>query len=140
MLALLRRKIADTDVTASYSDEQLWTSVDDARVFLAVKQVKAMTNYVVELDPNLVGFGITPAPDDDHAYIIVLQATYDILRQRYHDLVDSGAIGVAWRSGLEEESSIQAEKAFKDVLTELRRELDALIIIQNRSSSATRPL
>lgn len=140
MLALLRRKIADTDVTAAYNDEQLWTFVGDAQLFLSVKQVGGMSGYVVVSDANVAGFGIAPAPANDHAYIMVLQTTYDVLRQRYHDLVDSGAIGVAWRSGLEEESSISAEKAFKGTLNDLRREIDSLILIQNRTTFATRPL
>lgn len=140
MLALLRRKIADTDVTASYTDEQLWQFVDDARRYLSVKLVKGMTDYTVVTDPNDSAFGISPGPENDHAYVIILQTTWDILRQRYHELVDAGAIGVAWQSGLEQESSIQAEKAFKGTLDDLRKELDALILIQNRLTSATRPL
>ena len=140
MLALLRRKIADTDVTASYTDEQLWNAVEDARMYLVVKKVAGMVGYTIVTDPNTAGFGIAPAPENDHAYIMVLQTTWDLLRQRYHDLLDSGSIGVSWRSGLEEESSIAAEKAFKGELSALQREIDKLILIQNRASSATRPL
>lgn len=140
VLKLLRRRIADTDSNAAYEDATLLTALEDARSLLEAKLVKGMSGYVIDDDPLSLTYGISPDPDNDHAHIMVLRAAYDLMQQRYRDLVDSGAIGVAWRSGLEEESSIQAEKAFKALLEDLRKELEILIIVQNRATSASRPM
>jgi hypothetical protein len=138
LLKLLRRRIADTDPNADYEDSVLLEALEDGRSLLEAKMVKGMAGYAIISDPDSVSFGIVPDPTVDHAHVMVYRAAIDILDERYRLLLSTGSMGISWQSGLEQESSIQASKAFQDTLKDMQRELDGLILILNRNTSAGR--
>lgn len=140
VMGLLRRRIADTAPEAVYDDEVLLAALEDARSLLSAKRVKGMSGYVIDQDPQSASYGFSGDVQEDHAHVLALRATLDLLGDRYRELVRTGALGVAWRSGLEEESSIQAAKAYREGMASLEREIDELVLIMNRSTSASRPM
>lgn len=136
VIELLRRRLLTVDNSAFFEDSDLLQAVDDARALLEAKMVSGMSGYVI--DTTDTDDGISPNMTAQHALIVSLRAAADLLLQRYVSLTQSGALGVTWRSGLEEESTVSAEKAYRAAIDVLLKELDALILIQNRQTAGTR--
>lgn len=137
-IALLRRRISDVDVTMTNTDTDLMTAAEDARSLMSVKGVLGMDGYTVETDEDAVGFGFVPDLTEIDAHTVAYLAAYDLLTQRYRELVDSGALGIVWKSGLEEENTVQADKAYQTAIAVLKNEYEALILIRNRGVTGSR--
>lgn len=136
IVSLVRRRLEDVDPnTAEYADYDLMVALSDARRMLAVRQVQGMSGYVLDLDAGT----IAPEPTDEDSVILALRATVDLLRDRYRAMLLRGEFGISWRSGLEEESSIEAAKQYTRMVTELDHELQALLVTKARLSILTRP-
>jgi hypothetical protein len=136
VIALLARRLQTVNSSLCFEDLTLLQALEDARALLAVKVVSGMSGYTI--DPSDTETGISPDLSEDDAYPIVLQAALDLLQQRYADLTQSGALGVVWKSGLEEESTVTVERAYRNAVNAIRRELEAVLLIRMRATSATR--
>jgi len=138
-LSMLRRKLADVDTSAQRRDDaQLLATAADVRFELAVRQVKDFHLVTVGLDTtDPTTYGVQNANDSQLA-ILMYGTAYAVLSSTYRERVDRGELGVSWRSGLEEESSISAEKAYRDMLSELMSAYDQLIITYMRNLSSAR--
>jgi len=135
-LKMLRRKLSDVDTAAQRrSDSQLLAEAEDARVELAVRQVEGFAAVVIGLNKqDTATYGIKNA-DDAQLLILAYAVAHAVLSSTYRERVDRGELGISWRSGLEEESSISAEKAYKTMLDELKSSLDQLFVIYQRNTA-----
>jgi hypothetical protein len=136
VIQLLRRKILTVDTSVAFEDADLLAEIEDARAFLEAKAVAGMAGYVI--DPTDTTDGIAPDMTSQHALIATYQAAIFLLQQRYADLTQAGALGVVWRSGLEEESTVTAEKAYRTAIGAIQLDLDKLILVQNKATFAIR--
>lgn len=132
-LKMLRRKVSDVDTAAQRrTDAQLLATAEDVRFELAVRQVKDFDQVAIGLNPQSVTtYGIQGANDSQLA-ILLYGTAYSALSSTYRERIDRGELGISWKSGLEEESSIQAEKAYRGMLDELKAAYDELIITYQR--------
>ncbi len=129
-LQLLRRRIAEVDVAASdYDDAELLAEGSDARDYLELKNVPTFTDIAFDLVPTSSTYGITPDANIQQGHMLAVRAAHQILLQKYTERLMRGELGTSWRSGLEEESSIAAEKAYRGMLMSLQGELEELILI-----------
>lgn len=139
-LRLLRRKVADVDPAAQRrTDPELLEALADAAYALAARGHRAFDAVAVQADINAPGYGLTPALAADDVAILVTRCAADLLVAQYHERLDRGELGISWRSGLEEESTISAERAYRDRIGMLEAELDQLLLIQGAPTAATRP-
>jgi hypothetical protein len=138
-LLMVRRRVAEVDVTASdYDDVEFLEAAADALEYLAMKNVAALDGLAVDLDVDSATYGLTPDPTRAQAQLLLLRVAHQVLAQRYTERLMRGEIGTSWRSGLEEESSIQAEKAYRGMLDRLAGELDELVLITKASTAGDR--
>ncbi len=138
-LLALRRRIAQVDVSASdYSDEELLAEAADGRDYLELKNVPTFADLAVDMDPDSASYGITPDPTVAQAKILECRVALQVLTRVYTDRLMRGEIGTSWRSGLEEETSIQAERAYRRMLDLLAAELDELILIVKADTAGNR--
>jgi hypothetical protein len=138
-LLMLRRRIAQVDVAASdYTDEELLFEAADARDYLELKNVPTFADLAVDMDPVSASYGITPDPTLSQAQILVVRAALQVLSRTYTDRLMRGEIGTSWRSGLEEETSIQAARAYRQMLDLLAAELEELILIAKADTAGDR--
>lgn len=138
-LKLLRRKVSDIDVAAQRrTDTQLLEAAGDALIELVARAVQGFDAItVVPSRANPATYGIR-GHTDDQALILMYCTAYDLLSSTYRQRVDRGELGVSWTSGLESESSISAEKAYKQLLDELANTRDQLLITYQRRSANAR--
>lgn len=140
LLGLLRRKLNETELSVStYTDAELLEYVRDAVEVLALRKISGLSDLTVDPDPLSVSYGISPIPTTEEGHMLSLLAALEILRETYRGKLNRGEIGLNWKSGLEEESTISAEKAWRDVIRDFESQLDLLIIMNKSGSHATRP-
>ncbi len=133
VIRILREKITEVDeATSLYEGEDLVTALGDALMILKAKGVMNMLNYTVNTDPEVDPLGITPEPEEGDALLIIYRAAIDILTNEYRGRVKRGEMGIAWKSGLEEESSISAAKEYRSLIDKLENELTHLMLIQSQ--------
>lgn len=136
---MLREKITEVDPEAArYEGEDLLLALSDALYHLQAKGVKNMSGYTVNTDPDFSPLGITPEPESSDALVILLHAAVDILSNEYRGRLKRGEMGISWKSGLEEESSITAAKEYRGMVDELRQELTTLILVQGVDKAGSR--
>jgi hypothetical protein len=129
-LKLVRRRMAEVDVaTSAYTDEELLEAGSDARDWLELKLISGMDALSVDFDPDSADYGFSPEPTLEQAYMLMLRASHELLEQQYTTRLLRGEIGISWRSGLEEESSISAQKAYIQLIDDVASELTELIMI-----------
>lgn len=138
-LKMLRRQLSDVDMTAlRRTDQQLLAMAEDERFELAVRQVKDFDKVTIGLDKaDTVTYGIQGANDSQLA-ILLYGTAYYVLSATYRERIDRGELGISWKSGLEEESSIQAEKAYRGMLDELAVAQEELVTIYQRRTANQR--
>lgn len=138
-LKMLRRKLNDVDTAAQRrTDAQLLASADDLRLELAVRQVAGFDGITVGLNKqDTANYGIKNGTDPQ-LLILMYAVAHAVLSSTYRERVDRGELGISWRSGLEEESTISAEKAYKAMLDELQGNLDQLLLTYQRNTAAGR--
>jgi hypothetical protein len=138
-LKMVRRKVADVDRAAERrTDTQLLEAAGDAALELGVRQVAGFSTIAVGTNKAQPGtYGLQGATDDQ-AMILVYAVAADVLWATYRQRVDRGELGISWRSGLEEESSIQAEKAYRGMLEGLELKRDELLVTYQRQSANAR--
>lgn len=138
-LKMLRRKVADVDVAAQRrTDTQLLDAAADAQVELVVRAVAGFDGITINSSKaNPATYGLQ-GHTDAQAMILLYVVAHDVLSSTYRQRVDRGELGVSWTSGLEAESSISAEKAYKQMLDELAAARDQLLITYQRQSANAR--
>lgn len=140
VLTLLRRRLGEVDPTISeYQDAHLLDALKNARRTLSIKRVPLMDTITIVSDEADPAYGISPDPDDMTGSLLVLRAAVDMLRDAYIGMTQRGEFGVIWRSGMEEESSVEASKKYAGLIDTLDNELQQLLLINNRIAFATRP-
>lgn len=138
-IRILREKITEVDeATSLYEGEDLVQALDDAHMLLKAKGVMNMVNYTVNTDPTVSPLGITPEPTEGDGLLIIYRAAVDILTNEYRGRVKRGEMGIAWKSGLEEESSISAAKEYRSLIDKMESELIHLVLIQSQIRHGTR--
>jgi hypothetical protein len=138
-LKMLRRKLSDVDTAAQRrTDLQLLSSAEDARVELAVRLVQGFDTVAIGLNrQDISTYGIQNA-SDSQMVILIYAVAHEVLSSTYRERVDRGELGVSWRSGLEEESSISAERAYKAMLEELKSDYNQLLVTYQRTTANAR--
>jgi hypothetical protein len=136
---MLRRKLSDVDTAAQRrTDLQLLSSAEDARVELAVRLVQGFDTVAIGLNrQDISTYGIQNA-SDSQMVILIYAVAHEVLSSTYRERVDRGELGVSWRSGLEEESSISAERAYKAMLEELKSDYNQLLVTYQRTTANAR--
>lgn len=138
VLDLARSIAGDVDPMAyRYTRQALVDHVERQRLLLAVRQVAGMGDLVVDRTVNAES--ITPAPTDEQGAILATAVALAVLQETYRGRVDRGEIGLVWRSGLEEESTVAQEKAYRGFLADIEQKLEELKLISRRTTFATRP-
>lgn len=131
-LKMLRRKMEDVDTAAlRRTDTQLLENAEDLRLELASRQLLGFSGITVDSVKSSPTYGILNGTDDQ-MIILVYAVALSVLHATYRQRVDRGELGVSWQSGLESESSISAEKAYRQMLADLETTLDQLIITYQR--------
>lgn len=143
VLSLVRRLVDEVDQAASnLTDEELLQFVADTRDELELRLVTGFSSLVVgaELDPPSGGnaYGIVPDPTLEEGYLLALGTALRLLEQAFQGRLNRGELGVAWRSGPEEESSITAAQTYRNMLAERRLRYEAQILVRRAPTAATR--
>lgn len=138
ILDLVWRRAGDVDPAAlRYTKADVVKELAHVRRSLAIRKNTLLDGYVVMT--TLDAEAITPEPTDEVGVLLAAATAAALLRRTYTYRVDSGTLGISWRSGLEEESSINAERAYKAMIDRLDREVEELILIRNSQLAGTRP-
>jgi hypothetical protein len=138
-MKMLRRKLSDVDTAAQRrTDAQLLAAADDARLELAVRAVAGFGEVTVgfnKQDPAT--YGIQNA-DDAQMLLLLYSVAHEVLSATYRERVDRGELGISWRSGLEEESTISAERAYRGMLEAVEGQYDQLMLTYQRGTANAR--
>ena len=127
-LRLLRRKLADVDPAAlRRTDIELLDTAEDIRIELVARAVEGFDAMTIESDVEEPEYGILNGTDPQ-MLILAYGVAYAVLSATYRARVDRGELGTSWTSGLESESSISAEKAYKGILDKLEETYNELLI------------
>ena len=136
VLETTRRWIAQTDLTTSdYTDSELLEYMRDAKELMELRKVTGIETLTI--DPTLET--ITPDPTTEQGHMLALKTAYLILDDEYRSKLFTGSLGMSWRSGLEQESTITAEKAWRQILDNLHGELEILVLVMRAPTNGTRP-
>lgn len=138
-LKMLRRKVSDVDTSAARrTDVQLLEATADVRLELAMRQLAGFDGITVgTVAANTATYGVQGATDQQ-LLLLVYGAAHAVLSATYRERVDRGELGISWQSGLESESSISAEKAYKQMLDDLKRAMDELLVTYQRQDANAR--
>jgi hypothetical protein len=138
-IRLLRRRLVQVDDAAiDLTDAALVEQAGDALDWLALRGVTALDGLAVDADPLSETFGFLTDPTTEQAYMLMLRSAEQVLEQLYAGRLLRGELGVSWRSGLEEESSLQAQRAYVSHIDGVREALAELILISRAATSGDR--
>lgn len=128
----IRALTGTVDITASdLTDVEIMEAVQDAVAVLESRGVLGAGTYAVGTDQtDDATFGVLPEPTLIDGNLIATRVAIDLLRATYRGRLDRGELGISWTSGLEAESSISAEKAYKAGIQDLEDELRELTAIR----------
>ena len=140
ILTVIREKIGETDLVVSdLTDPELLAVIKTSQEILDLRGLLAVASLVVGTDQTDVAtYGIVPEPTTEAGHYLAIHAALAILRSEYYAKIKTGTLGVSWRSGLEGESTLGAEKAWRMVIAGLEDEFEQLFIIRNTTSSGVR--
>lgn len=139
-LKTLRRKLSDVDTAAARREDlELLETADDVRWELEARAVAGFDSFSVGLDStDTVTYGPVGATDNQQL-ILLFGAATALLEETYTGRLDRGELGISWKSGLEEESSISAQKAYRDRIDDIRKTTNELLITYQRFTANGRP-
>jgi hypothetical protein len=106
-------------------------TAEDMRLELAARQLQGFTSITVDPVKSSPTYGILNGTDDQ-MLILMYSVALATLNSTYRQRVDRGELGISWQSGLESESSISAEKAYRQMLTDLEAIIDQLMVTYQR--------
>jgi len=141
VLLVLRRLIDEVDESLSdYTDPELLAALSDARDALEVQGITGFAALAVGTDvTDDETYGIVPEPSVQQAVILAYRAAVALLRQVYNAKVRRGELGGSWTSGLEGESTINTQRAYKEAVDDLERQADGFVAILMALRTGTRP-
>lgn len=138
-LKYVRRKVADVDPLAERRDDEEYLDfAEDRRIDLVVHEVTGFDTITIDSDPDSLTWGISGA-SDQQAILLALAVVAAVLGATYRDRVDRGELGVSWSSGLESESTITADKAYREAVDNAEHAYDALLVIYQKATANGRP-
>lgn len=139
-LRILRRKLSDVDPGAQRrSDQELLQYTADVNLENRVRKVTGASLLTVDTDQRSASYGFSPEPTDEYAMLLVIATAIDLLWEKYTQRLDRGELGTVWKSGLEEMSTIAAEKAYRARIEAVETELEELMLIVRSPEAGTRP-
>jgi len=140
VLAMARRLMAEVDIaTSTVTDEEILEAVYDARDLFELQRLTDFINLVVGTDQaEPTTYGIKPDPTLEQGVLLAHKASVDLLRTTYLGRVSRGELGTSWSSGLESESTIQAQKAYRDAIDGIESQLTALILVKRSPTAGYR--
>lgn len=139
IIQVVREKLGETDLVVSdLTSPEILAFVKTSQEILELRKLTSVENLVVVSEQISTSYGITPEPTTEAGYYLALHTSLSILRSEYYSRVKTGTLGVAWRSGLEEESTISAEKAWRVAIAALEDEFEELFIIRHSTTSGFR--
>jgi hypothetical protein len=138
-LNMLRRKLSDVDPLAPRrTNTELLNTAEDVRFELAVRQVPGFSDVTVGTNTtDLSTYGIKNATDD-HLALLIYGTAHAVLASTYRERIDRGELGVSWRSGLEEESTISAQRAYMGLLDDIASTFEQLLLVYLRGTGNRR--
>lgn len=122
--------LQDGDIIAVIADQ-----IDDLGQGSQIGNFQTMTYDLGATSPT---FGITPAPSIQESIILALATGIALLEDTYRGRLDRGELGISWRSGPEEQSSIAAARAYKTLIDEKREDLTSKILIYTKTLTGQR--
>lgn len=129
-LKLLRMIINQTDLeTSDWTDEELTAAMEFAAAELGMRRIARFSTITINSEIDSGAYGIVPELTVEEGVLLANKTAIAMLKQDYSDKLNRGAIGMSWRSGLEEASTISAEKAWQNAIVSLERNLLELIAI-----------
>lgn len=140
VLDMARRLMAEVDLTAStVTDEEILEAVYDARDIFELQRLTDFADLVVGTDQGEpTTYGIIPDPTLEQGALLAHKAAVDLLRATYLGRVSRGELGTSWTSGLEGESTIQAQKAYKGAIDDIEAQLIGLILVKRSPTAGYR--
>lgn len=140
ILAVIRQRSGSVDqATARLTDPELVKRMKTAVREMALRKIAGVTALTVDTDPTSATYGVNPEPSDSAGFKIAFKVAAAVLKETLAGRVDRGELGISWQSGLEQESSIEAAKAYQRAIDDIERELQELIIHDTSLTHATRP-
>lgn len=138
MVHAARSRAGDVDNSAyRYTKNELVVIMKDAARTMGVRgQLAALDTFVFDTTENLET--VTPEPSNIQGLVLSVATALRVLQQTYRRRVDDGSLGISWMSGLEQESSISAQKAYEGILKDIAQELEELKIFVNSKTFASR--
>jgi hypothetical protein len=132
-IKMLRRKLADADTSSlRRQDGELLATAEDVRVELVARAVSSFEDVKIGLaKADAATYGIQDATPDQMV-ILMYSVAYEVLSATYRQRVDRGELGIVWRSGLEEESTVSAERAYRNILDDLQGRAEQLLVTHGR--------
>lgn len=128
LLEWARQKAGDIDPLAvRYSDLAYLQTLRLLLRELAARKQLNFSDLTLELTEG--SESLTPEPTDLELSILATRLAHGILTQEYRRRVSAGEIGISWKSGLEEESTIQAVKAYQSFLDVMAQQAEELLAI-----------
>ena len=135
IIGVVRRRISQTDLpTSNLTDEDIMDYLSEAVDMLTLRNIAGMDTLVVDT----VGISVTPEPTLEQGYMLAIFTVLRILQDEYSGKLYRGELAVSWSSGLESETTISAEKAWKQALDEIEEELDRMILVKRAPQTGTR--
>lgn len=135
IVAAARSRAGDVDEAAyRYQKDEYVAVLKDVLRTGAVRGINALRDLTLDLAAET----LTPEPTDLQGVYLAAAVALRMLQQTYRRRLDEGSLGVSWVSGLEQESSISAEKAYLGILDALELEIQELIFFGNAQTFAKR--
>jgi hypothetical protein len=139
VIQLVRQLISDVDPeTRTIDDDEILVQLSFARDTLELRKIASVTGIAIGTDSTKVGYGIVPEPTIAQGTQLALQAAIDILDSAYRGRLFRGELGTSWQSGLESESTISADKSYKEAISNLRSDLESVILVQGAATAGQR--
>jgi hypothetical protein len=137
MIAYYRQRVRDIDPIAYVqTDIEVAQGLESSRRQFAARQVAGCDTFLITTTPPPPA--MTAVPSDRVGYLVATHAAWQYLSDEYTYKLTTGQFGVSWRSGLEEENSLQASAKYIELVNELKAEWQNWILVINSSSFATR--
>lgn len=139
ILTLFRRKLNETLVELDdRTDEELMLALSDAALELSARKISVFQTVTIGTDSSLSGYGFVPELTIAEAFLVIYKAMSNLFTLDYNDKISRGSLGFSWKSGLEEMSTINADKSWRGIISGFNTTLEELILIYRSQAAGTR--
>lgn len=138
--ALATRLLGSIDAEAAdvLSEAVLVAALKDAVRYYAVQQVVEFAAFTVDVDAFDADSAITPEPNDQLGVILAHTMAANLAQQAFTGRMRRGELGVSWRSGVEEESSVTAAANYKSLIAAMNTRVRELLLVFHREAQGAR--